>query len=117
MQNSTKMSLNMEHNTILYWISVHQPTSSSNRLSKYIITSYIWNHKDSIRIGEKKVLLKLVKSPIGAKKTFQIYEDAHELAKSDIPANKWLKEIRSMLFFGEKEGGWCGKKTRQLLLD
>ena len=55
---------------------------------KYIITSEIRNHKVSIRIGQKAGLLKLVKSPIGAKKTFQIYEDAHELAKSDRPANK-----------------------------
>ena len=65
----------------MYWISVQHPNLSSNRLSKYIITSDIQNNKDAIWIGKKEGLLKLVKSPIGARKTFQIYEDDHELAK------------------------------------
>ena len=32
-----------------------------------------------------------IKSPIGAKRTFQIYEDPHELDKSSGQANKWWK--------------------------
>ena len=35
-------------------------------------------HKDSIQKGQKAGLLNLVKSPLGARKAFQIYEDAHE---------------------------------------
>ena len=34
--------------------------------------------KDGIQIGQKVGLLNLVKYPIAASKTFQIYEDAHE---------------------------------------
>ena len=86
-------------------------------MSKYIITSNIWKHKDAIRIGKKEGLLKLVKSPISASNIFQIYEDAHELDTLYRPYNKWWKDIISMIFFGENEGGLCGKKTRQLLLD
>ena len=41
---------------------------------KHIITSDIKNHKVSIRISQKAGLLKQVKSPIGARNTFQIYE-------------------------------------------
>ena len=45
------------------------------------MTSDIRNNNVAIRIVQKEGLLKLVKSPIGAKKTFQIYEDAYELDK------------------------------------
>ena len=100
----------------MYWINVHNPTIWSNRLLKYIITSDIRKHKVAIRIGKKAGLLKLVKSPIGAKNTFQIYEDAHKLAKGSGKDNKWWKENSFMPFFGENEGGWCGEK-RQVLLD
>ena len=55
---------------------------------KYIVKSYILKHNISIRIGKKAGLLKLVKSPIGARKTFQIYEDAQEFNKSDRKDNK-----------------------------
>ena len=65
----------------------------------------------------KAGLLKLVKSPIGARKNFQIYEDAHGLDKASGKANKWWKYNSFMLLFGEKEGGWCGQKTRKVLLD
>ena len=57
-------------------------------MKKNIIKSYIKNHNSSIQIGQKAGLLKLVKSPIGARKTFQIYEDDHELDKYDRQANK-----------------------------
>ena len=77
----------------------------------------IWKHNVSIRIGQKAGLLKLVKSPIGARKNFQIYEDAHELDKSSGQYCKWWKENSFILFFVEKEGGWCGQKTTQVLLD
>ena len=78
------------------------PTIWNNSILKYIITSDIRKHKVSIQIGQKAGLLKLVKSPIGARKTFQIYEYAHELDKSDRPDNKWWKDIISMLLDGEK---------------
>ena len=39
-------------------------------------------HKDAIRNIQKEGLPKLVKSPIGAQSSFQIYEDAHELDNS-----------------------------------
>ena len=55
---------------------------------KHIITSYIWKHKDFIRIGKKTGLLKLVKTPIGALITFLICENAHELDESDMSADK-----------------------------
>ena len=45
-----------------------------------------------------------------------MWEDAHELDESDMLADKWWKEIRSMLLDGEK-WGWVGQKTRQLLQD
>ena len=49
--------------------------------------------RDSKELGfyskwSKEGLLNLVKSPIGARKTFQIYEDAHELAKESGQDNK-----------------------------
>ena len=50
----------------------------------------------------KVCLLKLVKSPIGARKTFQIYEDAQELDKSNKKYNNSYKDIRYMLFFWRK---------------
>ena len=65
-------------------------------------------HKDAIWNSQKVGLLNQVKSPIGAKRTFQIYEYPHELAKASGKANKWWKQNSFMLFFGEKEGGWCG---------
>ena len=52
-----------------------------------------------------KGLLKQVKSPIGAKRTFQIHEDPHELAKESGRDNKWWKDNSFMLLYGEKEGG------------
>ena len=55
-------------------------------------------HKDAIRNSQKAGLPNLVKSPIGAQSSFQIYEDAHEFANSSEK---------------DKEG-W---KTRQLHLD
>ena len=54
---------------------------------------------------KKSGLLNQFKSPIGAKWTFQIYEDPHEVAKASGKDNKWWKENSFMLFFGEKEGG------------
>ena len=36
-------------------------------------------------------LLKQVKSPIGAKRAFQIHEDPHELDKESGKANTWWK--------------------------
>ena len=71
----------------------------------------------AIQIGQKESLLKQVKSPIGAKRTFQIHEDPHELAKESAKDNKWWKENLFMIFFGEKEGGCCVQKTRQVPLD
>ena len=84
----------------MYWISVHKPIIWCNRLQKYIIKSDIRNHKDAIRIGQKAGLQKLVKSPIGARKTFQIYEDAHQLAKESGQDNKWWKDNSFIIFFG-----------------
>ena len=57
-------------------------------------------HKDSIRKSQKVGLLKQVKSPIGAKRTFQIHEDPHELDKASGKANKWWKDNSFMLLFG-----------------
>ena len=66
----------------------------------------------------KKVgLLNQVKYPIGAKRTFQIYENDHELAKASGQDNKWWKDNSLMLLFGENEGGGCEKKTRKVPLD
>ena len=91
MQNSYKRRLKLEYNLILYRISVHNPTIWSNRLLKYIIKWDIKKYYVSIRIGQKAVLLNLVKSPIGARKTFQIYEDVHELDKESGQDNMWWK--------------------------
>ena len=49
--------------------------------------------------------------------TFQICEDPHELAKESGKDNVWWKEKSFTLLYGEKEGGGCGKKTRQVPLD
>ena len=117
MQNSHKRRMKLEHNLILYWIIVHYPNIWSNSLVKYIITWDIIKHYVSIRIGKKEGLLKQVKSPIGAKTTFQIHEDPHELAKESGKSNVWWKYNSFILLYGEKEGGWCGKKTRQVPLD
>ena len=117
MQNSYKWRLKLEHELILYWINIHNPTIWTNRLIKYIITWDIWKHYVSIRIGQKDGLIYQVKSPIGAKRTFQIYGDPHELAKESEKDNKWWKKNSFILFFGEKEGGRCGQKTRQVPLD
>ena len=46
-----------------------------------------------------------MKSPIGAKRTFQIREDPHELDKASGKDNKWWKYNSFMLIFGENEGG------------
>ena len=62
-------------------------------------------HKDAIRISKKGGLPKLVKSPIGAESSFQIHQDAHELAKSSMQANEGWKDKSYMILFGEKEGG------------
>ena len=43
--------------------------------------------------------------PIGAKRTFQIHEDPHELAREIGKDNLWWKDNSFMLFYGEKEGG------------
>ena len=48
----------------------------------------------------KAGLLKQVKSPIGAKRTFQIHEDPHELDKSSGKANVWWKYNSFMLLYG-----------------
>ena len=62
-------------------------------------------HKDSIQNGQKLGLLNLVKSPIGAESSFQIYQDAHELDKSSRKASNGWKDNSYMLLLGEKEGG------------
>ena len=102
---------------MMYWISVHHPKIWINRILKYIITSETQKHKFSIRIGKKESLLNQVKSPIGAKRTFEIYEDPHEFAKESGKDNKWWQKNSFMFFNGEKEVGWCGQKTRQVPLD
>ena len=66
--------------------------------------------RDSKSLGcysnwSKKGLLKQVKSPIGSKRTFQIHEYPHELAKASGQANMWYKDNSFMLLYGEKEGG------------
>ena len=53
-------------------------------------------------IGQKVGLLNQVKSPIGAKGTFQIHEDPHELDKSSGKDNKCWKYNSFMLFFWRK---------------
>ena len=70
---------------------------------KYIITWDIRKQYVYIQTGQKAGLLKLVKSPIGAKKTFQIYEDAQKLGKSDRKDNKWWKDIRNTIFLDKKK--------------
>ena len=54
--------------------------------------------------SKSRKLLKQVKSPIGAKKNFQIHEDLHELYKESGKANMWWKKNSFLLFYGEKEG-------------
>ena len=49
---------------------------------QYIITWDNQMHKYAVRNSKKLGLLNLVKSPIGAKSSFQIYEGAHKFAKS-----------------------------------
>ena len=46
-----------------------------------------------------------------------MHVDSHELAKESGKDNKCWKENSFMLFFGEKEGGLCGQKTRKFPLD
>ena len=48
---------------------------------QYTITWENWMDKYAIQNSKKVGLLNLVKSPIGALISFQIYEDAHEFAK------------------------------------
>ena len=43
--------------------------------------------------------------------------NAHKLAKSSGKDKEGWKEKSYILLFGEKEGGLCGKKIRQLHLD
>ena len=45
-----------------------------------------------------------------------MYEDAHEFSKSSGKDKEGFKYNSYILLIGEKEGGWCGKKTRQLHL-
>ena len=52
----------------------------------------------------KAGLLQQVKSPIGAKRTFQIHEDPHKLDKASGKSNVWCKYNSFMLLYGEKEG-------------
>ena len=79
---------------------------------KYIITWDVWMHKDAIQNSQKAVLPKLVKSPIGAWSSFQIYEDAHEFSKSSGKDKEGWKDNSYMLLIGENEGGWCGQKNK-----
>ena len=79
---------------------------------KYIITWDIWMHKDSIQDSKKVGLLNLVKSPIGAESSFQIYLEAHELEKSSRQDNKWWKDKSYIILLGEKNGGWWGEKKQ-----
>ena len=83
---------------------------------QYIITWDIWMHKDSIWKGQKVGLLNLVKSPIGAKSSFQIHLEAHELEKSSRKANKGWKYNSYTLLLGENYGGWCGQKNKSTTL-
>ena len=48
--------------------------------------------------------------------SFQIHQDAHELAKSSSKYNEGWKDNSYILLLGEKDGGWWGKKTSQLHL-
>ena len=57
-------------------------------------------HKDAIWKGQKVGLLNLVKSPIGAERSFQIYEDAHEFSKSSGKAKEGWKENSYMILLG-----------------
>ena len=54
-------------------------------------------HKVAIRNSQKVGLLNLVKSPIGAERSFQIYLEAHELAKSSRKDNKEWKDNSYMI--------------------
>ena len=67
-------------------------------------------HKDAIWKGKKEGLLKLVKSPICARKTFQIDEDAHELDKESGKDNKWWKYNSFMIFLEKMKEDDVGKK-------
>ena len=58
-------------------------------------------HSKSSKVG----LLNLVKSPIGAKSSFQIHQDALELDNSSRKANERWKENSYILLLGEKKGG------------
>ena len=62
-------------------------------------------HKDAIRKGQKVGLLNLVKSPIGALSSFQIYEDAHKFTKSSGKTKEGWKDNSYMFLLGEQEGG------------
>ena len=62
-------------------------------------------HKDAIRNSQKVGLLNLVKSPIGAERSFQIYLEAHKLENSSRKDNKEWKDNSYMLLLGEKVGG------------
>ena len=73
--------------------------------------------RDSKALGyysnwSKSRLTKQVKSPIGAKRNFQIHEDPHKLAKESGKYNMWWLDNSFIIFYGEKEGGWWGQKIR-----
>ena len=62
-------------------------------------------HNNSIQNSQKADLLNLVKSPIGAYSSFQIYLEAHELENSNGKANKLWKDNSYMILLGENNGG------------
>ena len=51
----------------------------------------------------KSRLTKSSQIPIGARNTFQIYEDAHELDKESGKANKWWKDNSFNIFLEKRK--------------
>ena len=52
---------------------------------------------------KERGLLKQVKSPIGAKRTFQIHEDPHELDKTSGKDNMWWKYNSFRIFMERRK--------------
>ena len=61
---------------------------------------------------KKAGLLNQFKSPIGAKRNFQIHKDPHELAKESGKSNKWWKENAFMLFLWRKRRRMMWSKNK-----
>ena len=67
-------------------------------------------HKYAIRNSQKAGLPNLIKSPIGAKSSFQIYEDVHEFAKSSGKIKRDGKTTHTCFYLDKRREDDVGKK-------